>query len=291
MAIGVVREVDRAIGAATALLFGFGIMMIRECLRPPNDRFKWSQFIATKPDQYHQSKFHTLQLPLFQHYGSCECNSMRFLVLAPKIVDAFDDSNTISCKKGRFPYMVVPISCFDMLKSSNGFAIYETSSVQHVFCRNCGIHIFHFDKNQSEHVAVNVFCMEEDTFDTLRIIFVPKGSRPIYGSFPLRPTNSHISTRPNQSNEKDPEKAIDTHLYFQKQLMMWAHLENEDSNCPTASDDSQSTTSSTLATSEGLQSTFTSDVMSMKSQLEYYLKRHLEQEGSQVAMEQSNFAV
>lgn len=30
----------------------------------------------------------------------------RFLVLAPKCVEAFDDSNTLSCKKGRFPYLV-----------------------------------------------------------------------------------------------------------------------------------------------------------------------------------------
>ena len=30
----------------------------------------------------------------------------RFMVLAPKRVEAFDDSNTFSCKKGRFPYLV-----------------------------------------------------------------------------------------------------------------------------------------------------------------------------------------
>jgi hypothetical protein len=29
-------------------------------------------------------------------------------VLAPKRVEAFDDSNTFSCKKGRFPFLVRP---------------------------------------------------------------------------------------------------------------------------------------------------------------------------------------
>jgi hypothetical protein len=28
------------------------------------------------------------------------------MVLAPKRVEAFDDSNTVSCKKGRFPFLV-----------------------------------------------------------------------------------------------------------------------------------------------------------------------------------------
>lgn len=45
-------------------------------------------------------------MPLFQHRGACDCGSLRFLVLAPKRVEAFDDSNAMSCKKGRFPYLV-----------------------------------------------------------------------------------------------------------------------------------------------------------------------------------------
>lgn len=51
------------------------------------------------------------KLPLFQHRGGCDCGALRFLVLAPKRVEAFDDSNTFSCKKGRFPFLVRVFLC------------------------------------------------------------------------------------------------------------------------------------------------------------------------------------
>lgn len=49
------------------------------------------------------------------------------------------------------------------------YSMYQISPTVVESTLTVGIHIFHFDKSQSEHVAVNVFCMEEDTFDTLRV--------------------------------------------------------------------------------------------------------------------------
>jgi hypothetical protein len=129
----------------------------------------------------------------------------RFFVLAPKALEAFDDSNVLSCKKGRYPYLIVPVTCFEILETNSEMAIYEphNTTTQHLFCGKCGVHIFHFDRIRPDHLAINVYCLEEENIEDLKIIFMPKGAQPVYSGErslynPLHGTSSTINTTRHQ---------------------------------------------------------------------------------------------
>uniref|UniRef100_K3X1S3 CENP-V/GFA domain-containing protein n=1 Tax=Globisporangium ultimum (strain ATCC 200006 / CBS 805.95 / DAOM BR144) TaxID=431595 RepID=K3X1S3_GLOUD len=283
---GGMRELDRAIGAISTLVVGIGFLMIRELFREKNGQSKWEKYTCSEEgtDVYFQKKYGMPKMPLFQHRGGCDCGSLRFLILAPKRVEAFDDSNTFSCKKGRFPYLIVPTSCFEMIESAE-VSLYESqaSGCQHVFCSKCGIHIFQFDHTQPDCVAVNVYCIEDENFEELKIIFMPKGARPIFGRpkrVPLavdqplrRPLNQYSFNSIREEHE-------DSSISFQKQLLLWAKLDDQPAHIQASNDDTQSQSSSTSHS----RFSFTSDeqvsVTHMKEQLEFYLKRHLEDDNN-----------
>ncbi|DAZ99372.1 TPA: LOW QUALITY PROTEIN: hypothetical protein N0F65_005274 [Lagenidium giganteum] len=300
---GMVREVDRAIGAVSTLVVGISFLMVRcvngtsiggvvltwclptqqlrRLLRKAEEPARREKADSTEDatDAYYQyvgyrggmhawdvviddnalcrSKYGQPKQPLFQHRGSCDCGSLRFFALAARRVEAFDDSNVLSCKKGRYPYLVVPTSCFDMIETSGEISIYEpqNSSSQHVFCGKCGVHIFHFDQTQSDYVAINVYCLEEENFDdiketsdpkqlilfvtdccfSIKIVFTPKGARPVFSSPQRLPAQI--------------EQHMLTVVYsdFQKQLAMWANVE-KDSQYARSIDDTRSTQSSSSST-------------------------------------------
>ncbi|KAG7385978.1 hypothetical protein PHYBOEH_008809 [Phytophthora boehmeriae] len=281
MANGMVREVDRAIGALSTLVLGVGLLVIRELIRTVRDgQGKWERcdLDGGGKDIYYQKKYGMPKLPLFQHRGGCDCGSLRFLLLAPKRVEAFDDSNTFSCKKGRFPFLIIPTSCFEMIESAD-VSLYESqaTSCQHVFCAKCGIHIFQFDHTQPDCVAVNVYCVEDENFDDMKIIFIPKGSRPLFGRSnrsPMPVEQPYRRSLQSQGFDTVQEDSEDSTIEFQKQLMMWARSNNHD-KFQAPSDDTQSSSSST---SQNGRFSFPSEDSTTvtKDQLEFYLKRHLE---------------
>ncbi|KAF4319011.1 hypothetical protein BBO99_00006875 [Phytophthora kernoviae] len=228
--------------------------MIRELIRTVRDgQGKWERcdLDGGGNDVYYQKKYGMPKLPLFQHRGGCDCGSLRFLVLAPKRVEAFDDSNTFSCKKGRFPFLIIPTSCFEMIESTD-VSLYESqaTSCQHVFCGKCGIHIFQFDHTQPDCIAVNVYCVEDENFDDMK---------------PYR--------RPLQSQAFDTvqEDSEDSTIEFQKQLMMWARMDNHD-KFQAPSDDTQSSTSSTSQNGHFSFASSEDSTTVTKDQLEFYLK-------------------
>ncbi|KAG7378138.1 hypothetical protein PHYPSEUDO_010469 [Phytophthora pseudosyringae] len=299
MVNGMVREVDRAIGALSTLVLGVGLLVLREFYRSVRDnQGKWERcdLDGGGKDVYYQKKYGMPKLPLFQHRGACDCGSLRFMVLAPKRVEAFDDSNTFSCKKGRFPFLVIPTSCFEMLESSD-VSLYEsqTTSCQHVFCAKCGIHIFQFDHTQPDSVAVNVYCVEDENFEdmklmryspfctyrlnVLQIVFIPKGSRPLFGRANRLPLSSEQPyRRPLQSQgfETVREDSEESTIAFQKQLMMWARMDNHEKYREPLSDDTQSSTSSTSQNGRFSFASSEDSTTVTKDQLEFYLKRHLD---------------
>jgi hypothetical protein len=91
---------------------------------------------------------------------------------------------------------IVPTSCFEMLESAE-VSLYDSqaTSCQHVFCSKCGkarrpqwhvwvgnprphaaaagvsagIHIFQFDHTQPDCVAVNIYCIEDENFDDMKV--------------------------------------------------------------------------------------------------------------------------
>ncbi|EEY54348.1 uncharacterized protein PITG_07964 [Phytophthora infestans T30-4] len=283
MANGMVREVDRAIGALSTLVLGVGLLVLREFYRSVRyKQGKWERcdLDGGGKDVYYQKKYGMPKLPLFQHRGSCDCGSLRFMVLAPKRVEAFDDSNTFSCKKGRFPFLIVPTSCFEMMESSD-VSLYESqaTSCQHVFCAQCGIHIFQFDHTQPDCVAVNVYCVEDENFDEMKIIFIPRGSRPLFGRANRLPVPSKQPyRRPLQTQGFDTvrEDSEESTIAFQKQLMMWARMDNHEKYREPPSDDTQSSTSSTSQNGRFSFASSEDSTTVTKDQLEFYLKRHLD---------------
>ncbi|TMW62052.1 hypothetical protein Poli38472_009545 [Pythium oligandrum] len=330
MAGGMVREVDRAIGAISTLLVGLGLVAVRggqgeewtlppspsligcggasgygndadaneigveqlrELLRTDKDgQNKWRRFTLGEDgkDVYYQAKYGAPKLPLFQHRGSCDCGALRFFVLAPKRVEAFDDSNTLSCKKGRFPYLVLPTGCFEMVQAS-GISIYEpeATTAQHVFCGKCGVHIFHFDHSNPEFVAVNLYCVDDNNFEDVKVVFVPKGARPLVGSSRrLPPVLEQAAYRSLNANSLEDqvegsEESEGSSIAFQKQLMLWSRLDKSRSHSSPISDDTQSTTSSTSQSQRlSLVTEEQANIVDMKHQLEYYLKRHLDDTAS-----------
>ncbi|CAI5725321.1 unnamed protein product [Hyaloperonospora brassicae] len=284
MTNNIVREVDRAIGALSTLALGVGLLMLREVyrsLRTSQDKWERCDLDGGGKDVFYQKKYGMPQLPLFQHRGGCDCGSLRFMVLAPKRVEAFDDSNTLSCKKGRFPYLMVPTSCFEMMESSD-VSLYESQATlcQHVFCAACGVHIFQFDSTQPDCVAVNVYCVEDENFEDMKIIFIPRGSRPLFGRASRQPLSSgQRYRRPLQAQGFDTvrEDSDESTIAFQKQMMMWARMDNHEKYREPLSDDTQSSTS-TASQAGRFSAASSEDVPSVtKDQLEFYLKRHLDE--------------
>ncbi|CAH0477679.1 unnamed protein product [Peronospora belbahrii] len=279
MTNGMVREVDRAIGALSTLFVGVGLLVLRELYRSMRDNEgKWERCDLNRcgQDVYYQKKYGMTTLPLFQHQGGCDCGSLRFVVFAPKKVEAFDDSNTFSCKKGRFPLLIAPTSCFEMMESSD-VSLYESqaTSCQHAFCAKCGIHIFQFDHTQPDCIAVNLYCVEDENFEDIKIIFIPKGSRPLFGRANRLPLEYR---RPLQSQGFAPvqEDSKESTIVFQKQMMMWARMDNYEKYQEPSSDDTQSSTSSTSQTRRFSFASSEDPTTVTKDQLEFYLKRHMD---------------
>ncbi|TDH72190.1 hypothetical protein CCR75_003395 [Bremia lactucae] len=303
MVNGMVREVDRAIGALSTVALGIGLLVLREVYRSVRDnQSKWECWVLedSGKDIYYQKKYGMPKLPLFQHQGGCDCGSLRFMVLAPKRVEAFDDSNTFSCKKGRLSRRRVlkwsgQVICHYMKAKPRHVS---TSSAQNavqeglrMYCCYIkitdvvgdgmkGIHIFQFDHTQPDSIAVNVYCVEDNTFENVKIIFIPKGSRPLFGRANRVPLSMELPYhRPSQPTRIDTvrEDSEESTIAFQKQLMMWARMDNHIKYREPSSDDTQSSTSST---SQNFASSDDSTTVT-KDQLEFYLKRHLEQSTQQ----------
>ena len=125
---------------------------------------------------------------------------------------------------------MVPLSCFEMQDDYKELSVYEelTTKSHHCFCSKCGqyncqpssvawlpvligflfrwddgrvsagVHIFHVDVSQCEHIAVNVYCLEEENFDDIKMVFVPKGARPV-----LHSNDSKRAMPPQLHNQVD----------------------------------------------------------------------------------------
>ncbi|RQM28817.1 hypothetical protein B5M09_012830 [Aphanomyces astaci] len=165
-----------------------------------------------------------------------------FIVLAPRSLCAFDDSNTFPSKLGRIPVLLAPMTHLQMTSNhtATDVAVYShevsaTYATQHVFCKQCGIHLFHMELNRNDHVAINVYALETDYIEDLRVVFVPKGAFPIFQrvpssaitddgeTFPALPNGSSSKQRPGALHKQHKENASE----FEKQLMLWAQLDPE----------------------------------------------------------------
>jgi hypothetical protein len=69
---------------------------------------------------------------------------------------------------------LLPTSCFEMVQAAN-VSVYEpqATSTQHAFCSSCGVHIFHFDHAVPDTVAVNVYCVDNDNLEDVKVRRLP----------------------------------------------------------------------------------------------------------------------
>ncbi|OQR81537.1 hypothetical protein THRCLA_11643, partial [Thraustotheca clavata] len=240
--------VERLVGALITLAFGVTVYVVHQVLTPK----------VITMDEYHQQKYKDTK-DMIGHRGSCSCGAMTFVVLAPRKICAFDDSNAFPSKKGRIPVMIVPMTHLQMTSQSteisdpNSFVSIYTHHVtptyasQHVFCKRCGIHLFHMELNRTDRVAINVHCIDEDYIDDLRVVFVPKGGRPIFERVSVEAIEEYkSSTAAKTLHNSLPQKTISTASAFQRQIMAWSKLqaraeENPVESSPISTKDSPQT--------------------------------------------------
>lgn len=97
-----------------------------------------------------------------QYRGSCQCGAVAYTVES-------DLSSTLTCNCSRcqrmgFVLTFAPAASFKLERGEDALAEYRFNSktIQHLFCRTCGVESFARGKmpDGSEVVAVNVNCLE-----------------------------------------------------------------------------------------------------------------------------------
>ncbi|ETV94075.1 hypothetical protein, variant [Aphanomyces invadans] len=159
--------VDRLIGSLATIGVGVAIYLAHQFLKPKEMTL----------DEYYRQKY-VDPSTLVGHKGSCGCGNLTFIVLAPRSLCAFDDSNTFPSKLGRIPVFLAPMTHLQMTSnhSATDVAVYShqasaTYATQHVFCKQCGIHLFHMELHRNDQVAINVYTLETDYIEDLRVEF------------------------------------------------------------------------------------------------------------------------
>jgi len=113
----------------------------------------------------------------YEHKGSCHCSSITFVLRGPKLLQAVDSPGKI-----RYPHIPIPADRFQLLRGKSDMRFYyeddnndDSSSITfdhavveerndasgaHVFCGNCGVHVFHADRSSGE-LKVNANCLDD----------------------------------------------------------------------------------------------------------------------------------
>ncbi|OQR92810.1 hypothetical protein ACHHYP_03178 [Achlya hypogyna] len=291
--------VERLVGALSTLAVGLTIYVVHRVFR-------------AKPmtmDEYYRQKYLDTS-DMIGHKGSCGCGAMTFIVLAPRNICAFDDSNTFPSKKGRIPVVIVPMTHLQMTSQStemtdaNSFVSIYTNhetpayASQHVFCKRCGIHLFHMELSRTDRVAINVHCIDEDYIQELRVVFVPKGGRPIFERLSVEAIEGHyVPSTEKSANQlvlergKSAKKNLPASA-FERQLMAWSQLQTQAETpavvpikAPVPVEKPRPADSETprhdpmvsppTPPHETISNIPQQDLVRMKHQLQYYLQRHI----------------
>ncbi|EQC30399.1 hypothetical protein SDRG_11974 [Saprolegnia diclina VS20] len=288
--------VERLVGALSTLAVGLTIYVVHRVLRPK----------AMTMDDYYRQKYMDTS-DMIGHKGSCGCGAMTFIVLAPRNICAFDDSNTFPSKKGRIPVLIVPMTHLQMTSQStedaNSFvSIYThhetpTFASQHVFCKRCGIHLFHMELSRTDRVAINVHCIDDDYIQELRVVFVPKGGRPIFERLSVDAIEGHATSSSSTTKaigqgrkQSGAQKQIPPPSTFERQLMAWSQLQTQADQPPVVpithvpakqpepakpeTPRHDPMTTPPTPPHDSISHIPQQDLVRMKHQLQYYLQRH-----------------
>ena len=96
-----------------------------------------------------------------KHSGGCHCGRVRFEVLAPAKIDAFECNCSI-CRKSGYLHLIVPKSKFKLLQGEEFLSTYtfNTGVAKHLFCNICGVKSFYVPRSNPDGYSVNVRCLD-----------------------------------------------------------------------------------------------------------------------------------
>lgn len=105
------------------------------------------------------------------HNGGCHCKSVRWKVIAPSSVVAWE-CNCSDCYMRANTHFVVPAERFELLGDSDKFLTtytFGTHTAKHTFCKICGITSFYYPRSNPDGVAVTFRCVDSGTLKHVEI--------------------------------------------------------------------------------------------------------------------------
>lgn len=105
------------------------------------------------------------------HHGSCHCGAVRFEVDLDLANDEILDCNCSVCTKKGIVHVIVPPERFRRLTPAAPLSTYRfgTQVAKHTFCPTCGMHPFYAPRSHPDHVDVNVRCLDDLDWRSLRV--------------------------------------------------------------------------------------------------------------------------
>lgn len=113
----------------------------------------------------------TSEAPLVKHNGGCHCGAVRFEVMAPEELTAYNCNCSI-CKKKQNIHFIVPHSKFKLLQGEDVLTTYtfNTGQAKHKFCRICGVQSFYQPRSNPNGFGVMPHCLDPESVKKLTVI-------------------------------------------------------------------------------------------------------------------------
>jgi hypothetical protein len=104
------------------------------------------------------------------HRGGCHCGRVRFEVIAPQDIEAFDCNCSI-CSKSGYLHLIVEKHRFTLISGEDALTTYtfNTRVAQHYFCSCCGVKPFYIPRSHPDGVSVNVRCIDGGSIKSMSI--------------------------------------------------------------------------------------------------------------------------
>ncbi|KAK7285270.1 hypothetical protein RJT34_20035 [Clitoria ternatea] len=105
------------------------------------------------------------------HTGGCHCKNVRWKVVAPSSVVAWECSCSNCCMRAN-THFIVPAGNFELLGDSEKFLTtytFGSQNAKHTFCKICGITSFYYPRSNPDGVAVTFRCVDPGTLTHIEI--------------------------------------------------------------------------------------------------------------------------
>ncbi len=107
---------------------------------------------------------------MIAHAGGCHCGAVRFEVIAPADLVAYECNCSI-CNMGGFQHLIVKSENFSLLQGEEELACYQFNSgvAKHFFCSHCGVKSFYVPRSNPNGYSVNARCLQPDAIESLTL--------------------------------------------------------------------------------------------------------------------------